>query len=48
MHNNTLETNCRPVSPLDAWWQFGRTVDAQPCVSGGSRSTLCSATQTHL
>ena len=40
MHNKTLETNCRPASPLDAWWQFGRTVDAQPCVSGGSRSAL--------
>ena len=43
MHNKTLETNCRPASPLDAWWQFGRTVDAQPCVSSGSRSALRSA-----
>jgi hypothetical protein len=38
--NKTLEPNCRPASPLDAWRQFGRTVHAQPCVSGGSRSAL--------
>ena len=38
--NKTLETNCRPASPLDARWQFGRAVHAQPCVSGGSRSAL--------
>ena len=36
--NQTLETNCRPASPLDAGWQFGRAVHARPCVSGGSRS----------
>jgi len=38
--NQTLETNCRPASPLDAWQQFERAVHARPCVSGGSRSAL--------
>ncbi len=43
MHNQTLETNCRPASPLNAVPQFGRAVHARPCVSGGSRSALRSA-----
>jgi len=38
--NQTLETNCRPASPLVAWLQFEHAVHAQPCVSGGSRSAL--------
>lgn len=38
--NQTLETNCRPASPLDSWWQFGRAVYAPACVSGGGRSPL--------
>jgi hypothetical protein len=38
--NQTLETNCRPASPLEGWWKFGRALHAQPCVSGGSRSAL--------
>ena len=38
--NQTLETNCRPASPLDAWREFGRAVHAPSCVSGGSRSAL--------
>ncbi|HEX5221915.1 MAG TPA: hypothetical protein VFZ59_20300 [Verrucomicrobiae bacterium] len=38
--NETLETNCRPASPLDAGQQFGRATHAQPCLSGGSRSAL--------
>jgi len=41
--NQTLETNCRPASPLNAGRQFGRAVHARPCVSGGGRSTLHSA-----
>ena len=41
--NQTLETNCRPASPLDAGRQFGRAVHAPTCVSGGSRSALRSA-----
>ncbi len=40
----TLETNCRPASPLDAERDFGRPVCARSCVSGGSRSALRSAT----
>jgi hypothetical protein len=36
--NQTLETNCRPASPLNAGRQFERAVRAQACVSGGSRS----------
>ncbi len=31
----TLETNCRLASPLDARRQFGRAVHAQVCISGG-------------
>jgi hypothetical protein len=38
--NQTLETNCRPASPLDTWRQVGRAVHALACVSGGSRSAL--------
>lgn len=36
--NKSVETNCRPASPLDARWRFGDAVYARPCVSGGSRS----------
>jgi hypothetical protein len=25
MNAKTLETNCRPASPLDGWRQFGRS-----------------------
>jgi hypothetical protein len=35
----TLETNCRPASPLDAAWQLGRAVGARP-FTGGSRSAI--------
>jgi hypothetical protein len=42
--NQTLETSCRPASPLDALRQFGRAVHALACVSGGSRSALRWAT----
>jgi hypothetical protein len=38
--NQTLETNCRPATPLDAGRQFGRAAHALACVSGGSRSAL--------
>jgi len=38
--NQTLETNCRPASPLDAERDFGRAVCARSCASGGSRSAL--------
>jgi hypothetical protein len=37
-HNQTLETNRRPASPLDAGRAFGSAVHAPPCVSGGGRS----------
>ena len=40
MSNKTLEQNCRPASPLNAWRQFGPAVHAPSCVSGGSRSAL--------
>jgi hypothetical protein len=45
--NQTLETNCRPASPLVAWLQFEHAVHAQPCVSGGSRSALTFALKTN-
>jgi hypothetical protein len=45
--NQTLETNCRPASPLNAVREFGRAVHAQSCVSGGSRSALRSARSAH-
>ena len=32
--NQTLETNCRPATPLDAGRQFGRATRARPCLSG--------------
>jgi hypothetical protein len=38
--NQTLETNRRPASPLDAGHQFGRAVYAQACISGGGRSAI--------
>ena len=38
--NQTLETNCRPASPLEVQRQFGRAVHARPCLSGGGRSPL--------
>lgn len=38
--NQTLETNCRPASPLDAGRRFGLAVHARSCVSGGSRSAF--------
>jgi hypothetical protein len=38
--HQTLETNCRPASPLEAWRQIGRAVHALACISGGSRSAL--------
>jgi cell wall-associated NlpC family hydrolase len=41
--NKSVETNCRPASPLDAGRQFGRAVHALACVSGGSRSALRSS-----
>ena len=43
MANKTLETNCRPASPVDAWLQFGRALHAPACVCGGSRSAFRSA-----
>jgi hypothetical protein len=45
--NQTLETICRPASPLGAGWQFERAVHAPACVSGGSRSALRWATSHH-
>ena len=42
--NQTLETNCRPASPLEARQQVGRAGHARPCVFGGSRSALRWAT----
>jgi hypothetical protein len=38
--NQTLETNRRPASPLEAGRQFERAVHAQACLSGGGRSAL--------
>jgi hypothetical protein len=38
--NQTLETNCRTASPLDAGRQLERAVHARPYVSGGSRSAI--------
>jgi hypothetical protein len=39
--NQTLETNCRGVSPFDVRWQFMRVVYARSCLSSGSRSAFC-------
>jgi hypothetical protein len=30
--NQTLETNCRPASPLHACGQFGRAIHAPACL----------------
>ena len=39
----TLETNRRPASPLDAGWKFERAIYDTAFLSGGGRSAFCSA-----
>ena len=41
--NQTLETNRRPRSPLDAGQQFERVLYDPAFLSGGGRSAFCSA-----
>jgi len=41
--NKSVETNRRPASPLDAWWESERAVHAQACLFGGGLSAFRSA-----